>query len=305
MHGPLSEISLIEVLQLLERGRRSGVLRVVGPDSREPRTVRIHRGRVTAVLPDAADTAIDRALVRRHLAPPDETEGALSSAERERLRERLARTALEAMMLWSRGRFDFTEADTEDGPLSWSADALVMALVDDESRRVERGEVLHDWHAIPALLPTEVMQIGDTLSLGALDWRILDTVDGQRDVAAISAALDEPLEDVGERVRGLVGGAILQLLVPQADGTAAARQAIDAGRYEEAAEHLRVRLHAAPNDAEAWRTLGLAEVGAGRFEAAVDAWVTWRRVAPERATEADALIVAARTMMEALLDHRE
>jgi tetratricopeptide (TPR) repeat protein len=180
-----------------------------------------------------------------------------------------------------------------------------MALVDDESRRVELGEVLHDWHAIPAFLPTDVMQIGDTLSLGALDWRILDTVDGQRDVAAISAALDEPLEDVGERVRGLVGGAILQLLVPQADGTAAARQAIDAGRYEEAAEHLRVRLHAAPNDAEAWRTLGLAEVGAGRFEAAVDAWVTWRRVAPERATEADALIVAARTMMEALLDHRE
>lgn len=305
MHGPLSEISLIEVLQLLERGRRSGVLRIVGADTGEPRTVRIHRGRVAAVLPDADDQAIDRALVRRHLAPPDEAEGALSPAERERLRERLARTALEAMMHWNRGRFDFTEADTESGPLTWSADALVMALVDDESRRVELGEEMQDWHAIPAFCAADAVARGEVLALGALDWRILDVVDGQRDVAAISASLDEPLEDVGARIRELVAGGILQLLPPAADGTAEARQAIDAGRYDEAADRLRLRLHAAPQDAEAWRTLGLAEVGAGRFEGAVEAWTAWRRAAPERATEADALILAARTMMEALLDHRE
>lgn len=305
MHGPLNEISLIEVLQLLERGRRSGVLRVVGPDPDEPRTVQIHRGLVSAVEPDANDDAINRALVRRHLAPPDEADGALSPAERQRLRERVARTALEGMMHWNRGRFDFTEADTSAGPLAWSADALVMALVDDESRRVELGEELHEWHAIPAFLTPETVAAGAPVTLAALDWRILDAVDGLRDVAAISAALDEPLEDVGARIRELVAGAILQLLPPATDGTAEARQAIDAGRYDEATARLRVRLTAAPQDAEAWRTLGLAEVGAGRFEGAVEAWMSWRRVAPERASEADALIVAARTMMEALLDHRE
>ena len=305
MHGPLSEISLIEVLQLLERGRRSGVLRVVGPDPGDPRTVKIHRGKVSAVHPDADDHAIDRALVRRHLAPPEEAEGALSPAERERLRERLARTALEAMMHWNRGRFDFTETDTESGPLTWSADALVMALVDDESRRVELGEGFHEWHAIPVFQPAETVARGETLTLAALDWRILDAIDGQRDVAAISATLDEPLEDVGARIRELMAGAILHLLPPATDGTAEARQAIDAGRYDEAADRSRLRLEVAPHDAEAWRTLGLAEVGAGRFEGAVEAWTAWRRVAPERAAEADALIVAARTMMEALLDHRE
>jgi cytochrome c-type biogenesis protein CcmH/NrfG len=209
------------------------------------------------------------------------------------------------MMHWNRGRFDFTESDTESGPLTWSADALVMALVDDESRRVELGEELHEWHAVPAFCTAEAIAAGELLSLGALDWRIMDMVDGQRDVAAISAALDEPLEEVGVRVRELAAGGILQLLPPVADGTAEARQAIDAGRYDEAAQRLRSRLHAAPQDAEAWRTLGLAEVGAGRFEGAVEAWSTWRKVAPERAAEADALILAARTMMEALLDHRE
>jgi tetratricopeptide (TPR) repeat protein len=305
VHGPLSEISLIEVLQLLERGRRSGVLRVAGPDANEPRTVRIHRGLVAALEPDADDAAINRALVRQQLAPVEEAAGALSPAERERLRERLARTALEAMMHWHRGRFDFTEADTSAGPLAWSADALVMALVDDESRRVEQAGEMHEWHAVPGFLTPEELAAGGVLTLAALDWRILDAVDGIRDVAAISAALDEPLEDVGERIRVLVAGAILQLHPPVSDGTAEARQAIDAGRYDEAAGRLRSRLQSAPHDAEAWRTLGLAEVGAGRFESAVEAWNSWRRVAPERAMEADALIVAARTMMEALLDHRE
>lgn len=305
MHGPLSEISLIEVLQLLERGRRSGVLRIVGPDPNEPRTVHIHRGLVAAVEPDANDAAVNRALVRRHLAPAEEADSALSPADRERLRERVARTALEAMMHWNRGRFDFTESDTSSGPLAWSADALVMALVDDESRRVELGEELDDWHAVPVFLPPEQVASGAALALAALDWRILDAIDGLRDVAAVSAALDEPLEDVGARIRELVAAAILQLLPPAADGTAEARSAIDAGRYDEAAGRLRSRLAAAPHDAEAWRTLGLAEVGAGRFEGAVEAWTSWRRIAPERAAEAEALIVAARTMMEALLDHRE
>jgi hypothetical protein len=209
------------------------------------------------------------------------------------------------MMHWQRGRFDFTESDTVGGSLSWSADALVMALVDDESRRVELGALLHEWHAIPTFAATTAIAQGSTIGLSTLDWRILDAVDGLRDVAAISAALDEPLEDVGGRIRELEAGGILHVMPPVIDGTMEARQAIDAGRYDDASERLRARVQSAPRDAEAWRSLGLAEVGAGRFEAAVEAWSAWRGVAPERAAEADALILAARTMMEALLDHRE
>ena len=93
-----------------------------------------------------------------------------------------------------------------------------------------------------------------------------------------------------------MAGAILQLLPPVPDGTAEARQAIDAGRYDEATARLRARLAAAPHDAEAWRTLGLAEVGAGRFEGAVEAWLSWRRVAPERSI---ARLVAPSTSSEA------
>lgn len=305
MHGPLHEISLIEVLQLLERGRRSGVLRVVGPDPDTPRTVHLHRGHVAAVEPDAGDAALDRAILRRHLAAADDPATALPVGEREMLRERLARTALEAMMRWPRGRFDFTEAATHPGPLGWSADALVLALVDDESRRVELGESLHGWHAIVAFPAPDALGRGGSFPFEGIDWRILDLVDGTRHVAAIAAALDEPLEIVGARIRALAAATILHVHPPAADDTMEAQVSLKSGQYEDAVTHLRSRVALAPHDAEAWRTLGLAEVGAGRFAEAIAAWEAWQRAAPERQAEATALINAAGTMMEALHDHRE
>lgn len=305
MHGPLHEISLIEVLQLLERGRRSGVVRVVGPDDCAPRTLTLHRGLITAVEPDANDAAVHRALRRKFLIGADDPASEVPVSVREELRQRLARKAVEMMMRWNRGRFDFAEGDTEPGPLSWSADALVMALIGDESLRVELASQLSDWRAVPRFTAPDVIAAGAPLQLVALDWRILDSVDGVRDIAAIAAALDEPLEAVGVHVSELAGAAILQLDSPPENATLEAHLALEAGEYDAAAGRLRGRLERAPHDAEAWRALGLAEVGAGRFEAAIEAWTVWRGTAPERAAEADSLIQAARTMMEALLEHRE
>jgi hypothetical protein len=305
VHGPLHEISLIEVLQLLERGRRSGVVRVVGPDDGAPRTISLHRGLITAVEPDANDAAVQQALRRRFLIGADDPVGEVSLSVREELRGRLARNAVEMMMRWNRGRFDFAEGDTAAGPLSWSADALVMALIGDESIRVELASQLSDWHAVPRFAPAGVIAAGGALSLTAVDWRILDAVDGLRDIAAIAATLDEPLEMVGMHVTELARAAILQIDSPPENATLEAHQALEAGEYDAAAGRLRGRVERAPHDAEAWRALGLAEVGAGRFEAAIEAWTVWRQAAPERAAEADSLIQAARTMMEALLEHRE
>lgn len=309
MHGPLNEIGLIEVLQLLERGGRSGVLRVVGPEPAVPRTLRLHQGRVVAVEPDADDAAVARALVRSHLQPPTngEADAALvDPGDRESVRQRLARTALGTVLHWTRGRFDFSEGPTAAGPLSWGADALVMALVEDESRRVDLAEALDNWHAVPEFADAAAIAAGERVVLETLDWRILDAVDATRDVAAIAAVLGEPLEDIGERIRTLVAAAILQLRPAPLEPVAAveARSGGEA-RHEETVERYRARTRVAPDDAEAWRGLGLAEVGAGRFDRAIEAWTAWQRVAPERADDAAILILAARTMMEALRESHE
>ena len=155
------------------------------------------------------------------------------------------------------------------------------------------------------MAPAEQMVEGARVHLDALDWRILDAADGRRDLAALAAHLAEPLETVGERVRELVAAAILQLHDPVDDPTRQARVAIDSGRYDEAIERLRARVVQVPADGEAWRTLGLAEVGAGRFDRAIAAWTAWCQALPEATADADALIRAARTMMEALSASRD
>src|SRR5690606_27927653 len=145
----------------------------------------------------------------------------------------------------------------------------------------------------------------DPVHLDATDWRLLDAVDGVRDIAAIAAVLDEPLEDVAERLRHLVATAILDLQDPPRDVATQARTAIEAGRHAEAIPPLQARLAVVPGDGEAWRLLGLAEVGAGRFARAMGAGEARATAGPRRADEATALVRAAHTLLEALQESRD
>jgi hypothetical protein len=302
VHGPLSEIGLADVLQLLERGRRSGVLRVVGPDPRTPRTLTLADGRITALEPDASDAAVAAGLSTRSLATldpsaPDDGPGAIPREVRDGLRRRLATRALSAMLQWVRGRFDFEEHPVDPGPLSLSPDMLVFDVVEAESRREDLAGATADFHAVPDFAAGDAFEHGGPVELGILDWRILDAINGVRDVSTIAERLGEPLEDVAERIRELTGSAILVLRRPLAEE---ARDAVTAGEYDEAVRLLRARVATVPDDGDAWRALGLAEVGAGRFDRAVEAWTAWQGAAPSHLEEAGVLIAAARTMLDAL-----
>lgn len=307
MHGPLSEISLVEVLQLLQRGQRSGTLRVTGPDPTAPRTLWLRAGIVVALEPEASDAAVDSGLVARALASSEAEDGpaTIPAPVREALRSRLASAALGTMLHWSRGRFDFAEGPVPDGPLDVSPDALVLDVVESEMRRVDLAAELDQFRAVPIFAPFEQIGSGDPPTLDPFDWRLLDAVDGVRNIAALAASLDEPLDTVADRVRSLQAAAILQLASAPPDVALEARAAIEAGRYGEAATLLRARVEAVPGDGEAWRTLGLAEVGAGRFDRAISAWEEWRAADPTRADEAASLTRAARTMVEALRESRD
>jgi len=277
MHGRLSEIGLIEVLQLLERGRRSGVLKVASVNAIVPVEVHIAEGCIVAVEPAAGDDATRSALVARHLvagADSDDT-AVLARPAAVRLRAQLAAQALETMIYWRQGRFDFVAGPAPEGPLSLAPDALVFDLVGREGRRADLSATLEEFRVVPDFTPDELLGAGPLPNLSADDWRLLDRVDGVRDIQALAAVLDDPVEDVATRIQALEGALILELHAPRTE------------------------------DGEAWRVRGLAEIEAGRFEAAIDAWQHWRDNDPDRAGDAAALIQAARTMVEALRDARD
>lgn len=308
MHGPLSEIGLIEVLQLLERGRRSGLLRITGGHPERNCLLHLRAGVIVALEPDAGDAATRAALLARHLvsdAEAGDDPGVLSRQPALEMRTQLASQSLAAMLHWRSGRFDFSAGDVVAGPLSLSPDALVFHLVATETRRVELSAPTADFRAVPDFTDSETLAAGELPLLTPRDWRLLDAVDGRRDIASLAIALDEPLEDVAASIQSLQAAAILDLRRPAPDATDLARTALEAGRYDEAARLLRARLDERPDDVEAWRVLGLAEVGAGRFERAIEAWQSWRTSDPEHAGDAAALMQAARTMVEALRDSRD
>ncbi len=168
----------------------------------------------------------------QHLLAAGDGADAVSPAVREEVRRRLAARALGAMLHWSRGRFDFEERPVDGGRLSLSIDQLVLELVAAETRRVELARSLHDFHAVPDFAPPERLLGGGPVVLSTLDWRLLDAVDGVRDVGALAAALGEALEDVGERVQALEAATILVLRTAPANIAIEARAALEAGRYE-------------------------------------------------------------------------
>jgi hypothetical protein len=308
MHGPLSEIGLIEVLQLLDRGSRSGVLRITGASPAESSELRIANGRVVALEPQASDSRIREVLAVRHLVSDAEAAddpGVLQRPVAAPVRAELAAQALAAMVQYRSGRFDFASSSVGDGPLNLSPDRLVFDLVGSESRRVELAEQLGEFRAVPMFTGMSHAGENNMPTFTPRDWRVLDLVDGTRDIAAIAAALDEPLEDVAASVQSLHAALILEVRQPPPSKAHAARAAFEAGDYDVAAELLRSRVTEHPEDGDSWRSLGLAEVGAGRFESAIAAWQSWSAGNPDRAVEATALMQAARTMVEALRDARD
>jgi len=307
MHGPLSEIGLIEVLQLLERGRRSGRLRVTAPDGDHVVQLQVSAGTIVALEPDAGDHAIHAALAARFLVDPAASDRALTDdAASRRIRNDLAERALAGMIEWTGGRFDFEEGPARDGPLDIAIDALVFRLVDAETRRLELAPQLHQFAAVVDFAPADRIAAGAAHDLSPDDWRLLDLVDGRRDIAALATALAEPIEVVASSVRALESAAILELRPPAAnDATEGARTALGTGRFDDAVRLFREHVAEHPDDAAAWRSLGLAEVGAGRFDRAIAAWSRWQVEDPAGAGDAAALILAAETMMEALRDQRD
>ncbi|MFW6079370.1 MAG: DUF4388 domain-containing protein [Gemmatimonadota bacterium] len=307
IEGPLHELSLEDVLQLLELARKTGVLELSSDVKRDEAEVRLVEGMIVGANRRRSTRWIGRQLLRAGKLTERELERALEAQRREpdqRLGEilvemgSLEREALEQhlrfqleetvyeLMGWTEGRFRFEERD-EAASDAIQVSVRVDSLLMEGARRIDEWSRLEskvpDPGCVPVLAPADEGESEDAtapLDLRPDEWEVLAEIDGGRDVAQIAAALGRSTFDVAKIVYGLASTGVVQVRVraesPAAPDRAAAvrgvEDALAAGDYDQALRLARDLESSAPDDVELVVLHGRALAAKQRMRAATEAF---------------------------------
>ena len=344
LEGPLKEFHIQDVFQLLDLGRKTGVLRVTSELRQTAASVTFERGGVVAAtlgknpqrfgarlvrLGKISAKDLDRALAlqekgdSRRLGDILVSLGAIARRELDRqLKGQVEETILD-LLGWTEGHFRFEEGATSealvDSPIRLPTEGLLMESARrlDEWSRIE-SKVPH-LRVIPKLPPPDA-PAGGKLDLVPLEWEVLAAIDGERDLHALADTLGRSEFDVARTVYALAAAGVVVLDEhggAMANGRdhgvslAPARAALAKGDFEKAAHALQEVLRTDPLLPEARRLFGLCQAALGRFRGAAEAWKTWARLGTRTPAEealspaVDRLRQAAEVLAEELESYRD
>jgi tetratricopeptide (TPR) repeat protein len=313
LEGPLKELHIQDVFQLLDLGRKSGVLRVTSELRQTGGTVSFERGGVVAAALGRDPQPLGARLVRTGKITAQELEqalalqesgdtrrlgdilvgtGAISRRELDRQLKAQIEEAIFELLGWSEGYFRFEEGAAGEAmveaPVRIPTEALLMEAARrmDEWSRIE-AKVPH-LRVVPRLPPADSPGNG-RLDLVPFEWEVLAAVDGQRDLHALAAVLGRSEFEVARTVYALSAAGVIVLdsgpttsahdsATDPAASLSPARKALAEGEYEKAAKALQDLLRSDPLMPEARRLFGVCQVALGRFRSAAETWQSWTRL---------------------------
>jgi hypothetical protein len=237
IEGPLKELHIHDVFQLLDLGRKTGVLCVTSELRQNSGMVYFEKGAVVAaeirsnphplgtLLLRAgkiaeADLARARALQGagdgRRLGDILVDLGAMNRRDLERLVRQQVQEVIFELMNWSEGYFSFEETA---GPRT-SAEASVR--IPTESLLMEAARRIDEWSRIEARVPHlgVVPRFADAdsqhgmLDLTPFEWEVIATVDGARDLRAIAEVLGRAEFEIARTIFGLTSTGVVVLEDP-------------------------------------------------------------------------------------------
>lgn len=320
IEGPLRELGIHDVFQLLDLSRKTGVLRVTSELRHNAGTIYfddgaviyaeirsnphplggllLRSGKITEADLERARDMQTRQGDSRRLGEILVALGAITPRELQRQVRFQVEEVVFEVMGWREGYFSFTEGPLTDvfteAAVGISTEALLMegARRIDEWARIEK-RVPH-LGVVPAYTPATD---GGDLDLLPPEWEVLALIDGQRDLRAIAATLGRSDFDIAKTLFGLESAGLIVLLDPGTaprgkggapDAAALVAEAEEAlGRSDvegarTAAEHAAA---VQPHDPAVHLLLGRIQLAAGRPAEAVDEL--------RRAQRLDPLAVAA------------
>lgn len=261
IEGPLKELGLHDVFQLLDLSRKTGVMRVTSQLRNNEGMVAFDGGAIVYAEIRSNPLRIGDLLIRAGRITEEDLERARTLQEKEGRTRRLGQVLVGMGVLaerdlhsqvefqvtevvfellsWQEGFFSFAE-----GPLvGVPADAMVKIRTEsvlmegarriDEWSRIE-GQIPH-LGVIPLLAPAD----GGGQSLMDLlpaEWEVLAHVDAERDVRAIAQVLARSEFEVARTLFGLVSTGIVSLHDPGAERRQRSSVGGDAGALLAAAE---------------------------------------------------------------------
>lgn len=289
IQGPLRELGVHDVFQLLDLGRKTGSLRVTSELRQNEGTIWFERGAVVAAAIRSNPHRLGTMLLHAGKLRAEDLTRAVAIQERgdaRRIGDILldigaisprdlldeVRAQVEDVVFtllgWSEGYFVFDEAEPASIPREVDLRISTESVLLEAARRVDEWSRLqsHVPHlgVVAQLAPVTSAEPG-SLRLNPMEWRVLAAVDGTRDVRAITTLTGESEFATARALFGLATAGVIVLHDPAAASAASLANQDPAILLRQAEEHIRL------NDLEAARGLvravlaGHPEVPAARI----------------------------------------
>jgi hypothetical protein len=227
IEGPLRELGIHDVFQLLDLSRKTGVLRVSSDLRDDEGVLYFDRGRVTQAMIRSKSMPVELALrqagrisdddlaMARSQLPEGRADvadalvraGAISQRELERHYRLQLESAVFELMSWNEGFFSFEELPSDQMPHDSRISVSTEALLMEGARRIDEwsriADVIPDLDVILELAPFENDHEGAALDLLPHEWQVLTMIDGERDLRGIAVSLGRDEFEVAKIAYGL------------------------------------------------------------------------------------------------------
>jgi len=327
IEGPLRELGIHDVFQLLDLSRKTGLLRVTSELRHNAGTIYFEDGKIifaeirsnphplgalllrTGKISEAdlerARDMQQRQGDKRRLGEILASLGAITPRELQRQVRFQVEEVVFEVMSWREGYFSFTEGPLTDVPTEAMVSIPTEALLMEGARRIDEwsrieGRIPH-LGVVPTLAPP-LEGGGGGLDLLPPEWEMLAMIDGTRDVRGIASELGRSDFEVAKTLFGLESAGIIVLSDPgtvkrERTTLAADLAALVAGAEEalarrdlEGARGIAEQASGVhPHDPAVHLLLGRIALAAGRGPDAVEEL--------RRALRLDPLLVAAHRML--------
>lgn len=236
IEGPLKELGIHDVFQLLDLSRKTGVLRVRSEIRQNAGMVYFEKGGVIGAEIRSNPHPLGGLLLRNgKISEEDLTRsramqqngdprrlgeilidmGAITRRELDRQVRSQVEEVIFELLSWAEGYFSFEEGEVSGSPAEADIRITTEALVMEAARRIDEWSRIETKIPHLGIMPRLALPSTDSpLDLIPFEWEVLAAIDGGQDVRGISLALAKSEFEVAKTLFGLASAGIIQLEDP-------------------------------------------------------------------------------------------